>query len=882
MQSYTKLGPCVPYLIRPGNTITPGDFDADGRVELASYCANNNSLNVLAYFTYADLDPRWSAATKGQLINAWACIQTVPADTSLANPVAWTLQTGDVYFTAKLAGGNADFLIVFSPSRAMLGVLQWSGQQLQTEFISTQETLAAGVGLNAQDQFIAADVDGDGCDELVMYSPNDCWLFTLKWENGGFSCLARQQNQAGQWTISSSDIYAKACQLPSGADQIAAFNQVNNGALTCLYLTQQNGRYQLAAQIGTAVLPPFAPFANVGMIATGFVFNGAQPDPGLHTLVFYPKQNLASYPPVYMIWAEGEPMWTSFTPDQISVQNISALLPIGFLGKGNDYLFAFDSQNTYVSVFSELGPVWNNNSGPIAPYVGLNANDLFYSADVDGDGEQELVMFSSNDEWLFVLKWNASLNNLDCAISVQTATQSWSVDLLAPYPPNPMFPPVPQTPMAPAAFTGNQLTIYQDASPVLYKAVRPSSPDTCDNIRGVYPSLQATDFAALQKALNTWVQGQPASSDLTAVAAALTNDFIYGYISETFDDDCSADIRAKYLILTYDRMDEFAGWSQQLSSGQIAPLPGSPAAAWSAIVNQLASEFLVVTSLDAWAGADVMGALINQTGMSSLGALARAAGYVNGTYTPNNGDAIDYWVEAIFDAAIWGAAAISGMPAAAPILLALAASLYGSYTAYLGSSNSPGPTQVNYGQAVQDIAVTFQNSNTKLSNQKAQIGTDQVLLPLLGGLFSGASDNDAWTFAQSDLTTLINDGVTPLTIGYYAMLIPERFNILIWQNVNQKEPFYCVVYNVRGYDYYIVTSCGAPGYAYQTVDHGNGSYTIYLLCEGTDLSNLSYPTSDMFDDLNNNLGVATLDVVQGNGPWAKIPQKVLQLPCGSS
>jgi len=154
-------------------------------------------------------------------------------------------------------------------------------------------------------------------------------------------------------------------------------------------------------------------------------------------------------------------------------------------------------------------------------------------------------------------------------------------------------------------------------------------------------------------------------------------------------------------------------------------------------------------------------------------------------------------------------------------------------------------------QAVQDIAVTFQNSNTKLSNQNTQIGTDQVLLPLLGGLFSGASDNDAWTFAQSDLTTLINDGVTPLTIGYYAMLIPERFNILIWQNVNQKEPFYCVVYNVRGVDYYIVTSCGAPGYAYQTVDHGNGSYTIYLLCEGTDLSNLSYPTSDMFDDLNN-------------------------------
>src|SRR3954469_15382562 len=121
MKSYTQLAPCFAYLVRSGNTITPGDFDGDGRLELASYCPTNNSLNVVTYFTYADLDPRWSSATQGQLINAWACIQTVPAGPSLTNQAGWTLRSDDVYFPAKLAGGAADFLVVFNPSHATLG-----------------------------------------------------------------------------------------------------------------------------------------------------------------------------------------------------------------------------------------------------------------------------------------------------------------------------------------------------------------------------------------------------------------------------------------------------------------------------------------------------------------------------------------------------------------------------------------------------------------------------------------------------------------------------------------------------------------------------------------------------------------------------------------
>ena len=124
-KSYMNLGPVVPYLIRGANTLTAGDVDGDGRVEIASYCPTNNTLNILSYFEYGDASPSWAtpagAPANGQMINAWACMQTIPPNASLVN--GWALQPGDQYFAAKLTGGAA-FLVIFNPSTLNFGIVQ--------------------------------------------------------------------------------------------------------------------------------------------------------------------------------------------------------------------------------------------------------------------------------------------------------------------------------------------------------------------------------------------------------------------------------------------------------------------------------------------------------------------------------------------------------------------------------------------------------------------------------------------------------------------------------------------------------------------------------------------------------------------------------------
>lgn len=92
MQNYLKLGPTTPYLIRSANTFCAGDFDGDGRVEVASYCPANKSLNILSYFEYSDVSPQW-AGQPPQMVNAWSCMATIPPATGVA--LNWIERSAD-------------------------------------------------------------------------------------------------------------------------------------------------------------------------------------------------------------------------------------------------------------------------------------------------------------------------------------------------------------------------------------------------------------------------------------------------------------------------------------------------------------------------------------------------------------------------------------------------------------------------------------------------------------------------------------------------------------------------------------------------------------------------------------------------------------------
>ena len=399
MTYFKDLGTAFPYMIDADNSFTPVDLDGDGRMEIASYGPFAHSLNILSYAEGQ------VASSAPQLVNAWACTQTVPA--SSQSGTAWALQAGDSYYRVRLPGaasagtGPADSLIVFhrgvlGDGQARLGVLQWTGQQMETMFVSQAGSLIQGLGLNANDQFLAADIDGDGWEELVIFSPDDLWLFTLRWTGTTFEVISGQQNSIGPaWQMSYTDIYLAACRLESGADQIVAFDPRSGGTLTTLYLS--NG-----ALVSNPITGVIHFFVNPNVFAANL--NGR----GRTQLVVYGNngQAGASFSMAYLQWFPQAKGFIETTPN-IDLGVLSSLQPAAFVGQDTEYLFAFNNQNpSTVSVFSALKSLWSSTGS--VPGAGINPNDVFYVADVDGDGCDELVMFSPNDRWLFTIKWDGS------------------------------------------------------------------------------------------------------------------------------------------------------------------------------------------------------------------------------------------------------------------------------------------------------------------------------------------------------------------------------------------------------------------------------------------------------------------------------------------
>jgi hypothetical protein len=866
VKSYVEyLGQTFPYLIRSANTFVAGDVDGDGRVEVASYCAVNNSLNVVSYFEYADASPMWAAATSGQMINAWGFLQTIPPG---PNAVAgWTLSSDDQYYPVEFAGGTAS-LVVFNPATLWIGVVQWSleGGQMQLVWAS-QGSSAKYCGLGAADQFFAADLDGDGNQELVQFSPQDQYLFGMAWNGAGFTLVSDSHLTAGPWTLSSTDILLPARVSAGTADQILAFSTT---AASAAVLTFSGG-----ALGGTVV--------NLasGIPAGAKVFAADVDGDGLDEIV------------AYRSWLAGDLLvlkWNGSAfdvlvqpPSPVNQASQSVMVPLRVSGSGS-VLFEYTPINETVSVrtvnASGASIVWSSAS-TIPGSVWLSAADRFCVADVDGDGNDELIMLSQLDDWLFTLKWNGS--EMTGFSSAQSATPGWNVDLLLNAPP---------TPFGLVPFAGNQETIYQQFSQALYPAVAATvANDGCSSsdIRSCYKFLAVSDFINLQSALNAYYGSLSApDADAQAVDAALTNDFIYGYISDSLDSGCGSDIRSKYLGTLYKYRDSFATLATDITGGPhnppLTPLPGAPAAAWTAMSTQLAGELNGLDPVIFWSGSECMTGLNTQLQNAQTAAMSQAVDNVNQTVVaPLTSTTGPYWWANCIDAVLWGLSAVPAIGVAVPALpavLAMGATLFPAVIGGFNPTSPPPPEEISYGEFAGNIATAYNAAAELVAEHATAIMSDLVLLPLLGGLFNGTPTNSGWTFTLDEVPQLAAAAGTPALLQYYSVFIPMRFNFLILENCKSSSPYYCAVRDVyQGMKFYQQIGLGAPSNAYMSVPTGNGTWNIYLLCTGTDPSSVDFPGADMMTDLMTNLNVSPQDFFMGNGLWSTIPRSAVSLPC---
>jgi Tc toxin complex TcA C-terminal TcB-binding domain/ABC toxin N-terminal region len=111
--------------------------------------------------------------------SAWSSASEIPRPAgSAARP--WTRQGGDRFFPVDLDGtGRPEIVVVSADGRA--GVLTWSttSQRLELKWAADGHVPAPGAGADTgwqllpTDRYFSADIDGDGCDELVALSSDN-------------------------------------------------------------------------------------------------------------------------------------------------------------------------------------------------------------------------------------------------------------------------------------------------------------------------------------------------------------------------------------------------------------------------------------------------------------------------------------------------------------------------------------------------------------------------------------------------------------------------------------------------------------------------------------------------------------------------------------
>jgi hypothetical protein len=170
-----------------------GDVDGDGRQELVALNFNQNSsfFSTISHLKRTELTPLWKPATQPD----WG--QLVLMDTRINWLGQWYFDVVDSFLMADLDGDGADEIFVFDRSQ-WAGVFEWSlsgegATQVwdvsQTWIQQTSISGPAGTwNFQRSDTFVAADVDGDDAQEIVVWDAQ-AYLGVLKWNGSALSLV---------------------------------------------------------------------------------------------------------------------------------------------------------------------------------------------------------------------------------------------------------------------------------------------------------------------------------------------------------------------------------------------------------------------------------------------------------------------------------------------------------------------------------------------------------------------------------------------------------------------------------------------------------------------------------------------------------------------
>ncbi len=491
MNSYTNSTPAPPFPLDGSSyTLASGDVDGDGRQEIIILNPRLPTLGVLSYLRYSDFDAAWPDASAGQIVDAWAAPGWVPG--------GWQIYPNDQYFVGDLDGDGCDEILVYQSLSGYLGVLKWDGTELAAKWVNQFiPTLNIEPG---QCGFTMADVDGDGCAEAVLFDPASLTLAVLKWSDGAITV---------KWSVKTA--------VPGGLD-LSAGDRLVAARLNVVPGDKQE----------TIVV-----FSSVDLYLVALRWDLDQ-------------QQLAVY---------GTPSHNKIAPrsgQAWGMASVDAYLPGDFDGDGSAELMVYCvGANTYGLV------EWQEGQFTVewwVPRYDVFLTELFQEAwagDIDGDGVSELVVTTlaagpQPTTWI-VFKWDGSAVAVSGIDEVEAL--SGALQLVA-------------------DVDGDRHAEIVTVSP-------PSQVASVYRLGVTSSSASVTPFWTAQQTV--------AGVNPSFLAAAPANPFtpftddqavIYALIGPSLNPPTTADVRAQYL--NSDNATNFQGWGTQIGDAKNAtPWPWS-------------------------------------------------------------------------------------------------------------------------------------------------------------------------------------------------------------------------------------------------------------------------------------------------------------------
>ena len=313
------------------------------------------------------------------------------------------------FIAADVDGDGQVEIVIASSTDGWTGVLKWDGTALALVWASASPLAGpSGNWKRGRDSLIAADVDGDGRVEIVIGSKADGSIGVLKWDRAALILMWASSHPTGR----------SAGSWSRGQDSLIAADVDGDGRVEIVVTSDADGRTGVLKWDGAALALVAGSMSSPGGTAGNW-------KPGRDSFI---AADVDGDGQVEIVIAGDTDGWTGLLKwDGAVLALMSAntrLLdrPMTRWSSGRDSYTAADVDGdgqVEIVIAGESGstevlkwngaallPMWTSFSpldGPAGSW--RRGSDTFIAADVDHDGAVEAVVANNNDGWAGLLKW---------------------------------------------------------------------------------------------------------------------------------------------------------------------------------------------------------------------------------------------------------------------------------------------------------------------------------------------------------------------------------------------------------------------------------------------------------------------------------------------